>query len=103
MNQNMGQNIMSAGTQANIAAVRSVQGAQTQVSNQEIAAQQFARERVAEALYANDAGSALMQLNAISQSPEKARLMNDLAVSKAMAVGSNPDLGAVSAQSSMYS
>ena len=37
-----------------------------------IKAQQFARERIAEALYANDAGSAMMKLNAISQSPDKA-------------------------------
>ena len=79
-----------------------MQTEELQVSDQEIKAQQFARERIAETLYANDAGSAMMKLNAISQSPDNAAFLNDVAVSKAMAVGVNPDLAAASAQSSMY-
>ena len=71
MQQNVVQNTATAGTQANSNAVRSMQTQGLEVSDQEIKAQQFARERIAEALYANDAGAAMMKLNAISQSPEK--------------------------------
>ena len=102
MEQNIAENTKTAAVQAGSDAVRALDNAQTSVSNEEIAAQQYARERVAETLYANDAGSAMLRLNAITQSPENAKFMNDLAVSKAMSIGSNPDLGAAAAQSQMY-
>ena len=44
----------------------------------------------------------MMKLNAITQSPDNAAFMNDLAVSKAMAVGANPDLAAAAAQAGQY-
>ena len=100
--QNIRQNTISAASEANVDTVRRLETQEVQVSDQEVKAQQFARERIAEALYANDAGSAMMQLNAISQSPDNAAFLNDIAVSKAMSVGVNPDLAAASAQASMY-
>ena len=102
MQQNIIQNTATAGTQANTNAVRAIQTQGLEVSDQEIKAQQFARERIAETLYANDAGAAMMKLNAISQSPDNAAFMNDLAVSKAMAIGVNPDLAAAAAQAKQY-
>ena len=103
MGQNIQQNTVTAAQQAASGAVRVQQNMETSVSDQEIKAQEYARESIATALYANDAGSAMMKLNAISQSPDNAKFMNDLAVSKAMSVGSSPDLGAAAAQSQMYS
>lgn len=100
--QNMGQNTITAGQQANANVLRQMDVQRDNVTDQEIKAQQYARERIAETLYANDAGSAMMKLNSISQSPDKAKLMNDLAVSKAMSAGSSGDLGAAAAQSQQY-
>jgi hypothetical protein len=40
-------------------------------SDAESKAQQFASERMSEALYANQSGAAMMKMNAIMQSPEK--------------------------------
>ena len=73
-----------------------------EIADSEYKAQEFARDYIASALYANDAGAAMMKLNSITQSPDKAKFMNDLAVSKAMAIGGNPDLAAASAQGQQY-
>ena len=100
--QEMVQNALTAGQQANVTTQRTIENQSNTVSDQEIAAQQYARERIAETLYANDAGSAMMKLNSITQSPEKAKFMNDLAVSKAMAVGSSPELGSAAASVQQY-
>ena len=100
--QTIGQNTVSAGQQANVNAQRALDVQRDNVTDQEVAAQQFARQRIAETLYANDAGSAMMKLNSISQSPEKQKMMNDLAVSKAMSVGSSPALGSAAASAAQY-
>ena len=100
--QEMVQNAPTAGQPANVTTQRTIENQSNTVSDQEIAAQQYARERIAETLYANDAGSAMMKLNSITQSPEKAKFMNDLAVSKAMAVGSSPELGSAAASVQQY-
>ena len=102
MDQNIRQNTGTAGTQAASNAVRQVQTQGLEVTDQMVKAQEFARQRIAETLYANDAGAAMMKLNSISQSPDKAAFMNDLAVSKSMAVGVNPDLAAAAAQAKQY-
>ncbi len=96
--QNMTQNITSAAPQAGVNAAGSVRSKVAAQSNQEAKAQQFAAQRMSEALYANQSGSALMRLNAVMQSPDKSKFMNDIAVGKAMAQGMNPDLGQEVAQ-----
>ena len=100
--QNVAQNIGTAGTQANVNAVRTLQTGGLEISDADYKAQEFARDYIASALYANDAGSAMMKLNAITQSPDKAQFLNDLAVSKAMAIGTSPDLAAAAAQGAQY-
>ena len=100
--QNIGQNAITAGQQVNSNTRRALEVQRDNVTDQEVAAQQYARERIAETLYANDAGSAMMKLNSVAQSPDKAKLMNDLAVSKAMAAGVSPDLGAAASSSAQY-
>ena len=101
--QEMMQNAITTGQQTNVTTQRAIENTENTVSDQEIAAQQYARERIAETLYANDAGSAMMKINSITQSPEKAKFLNDLAVSKAMAVGSSPELGSAAASAQQYS
>ena len=100
--QNMLQNISSAGPQANVNAAGDVRAKTSQQSDAEAKAQIFAAERMSEALYANQSGSALMRLNAVMQSPDKSKFMNDIAVGKAMAQGMNPDLGQEVAQARQY-
>ena len=100
--QNIMQNTISAAPQAASGAVgqvRTAAAAETDASNK---AQQFAATRMSEALYANQSGSAIMRLNSVMQSPDKAKFLNDIAVSKAMAQGLNPDLGQEVAQARQY-
>ena len=101
--QNMLQNVGSAAPQAGVAAQGQVRSQTAAISDQEAKAQLFAAQRMSEALYANQSGSALMRLNAVLQSPEKGKFMNDLAVGKAMTSGMSPDLGQEVAQKNMYS
>ena len=91
--QTMMQNGLSAAPQAGVAAAGSVRSQVASASDQEVKAQQFLSTRASEALYANQSGSALMRLNAVMQSPDRDKFLNDIAVGKAMAQGLNPDLG----------
>ena len=100
--QNMQQNVLSAAPQAASNAVGGVRSQVAAQSDAEGKAQQFAAQRMSEALYANQSGSALMRLNAVMQSPDKAKFMNDIATGKAMAQGLNPDLGQEVAQARQY-
>ena len=100
--QNIIANTTSAAPQAAANAERQVERQVDQQSDAEYKAQEFAAERMSEALYANEGGSALMRLNSVMQSPDKAKFMNDIAVGKAMAAGMNPDLGGEVAQANQY-
>ena len=100
--QNTLQNIGSAAPQAAANAMDQVRSQTSAQSDAEGKAQLFAAERMSEALYANESGTALMRLNAVMQSPEKGKFMNDIATSKAMAAGMSPDLGAETAQARQY-
>ena len=102
LEQNIVQNTESAASQAGANAAGMIRRKTADLSNQEYKAQEFAAERMSEALYANQSGSKLMQLNAVMQSPEKDRFLNDIAVGKAMAAGMSPDLGAEVAQARQY-
>jgi len=100
--QNMLQNITTASNQAGVNAAGGVRTQVAQQSDAESKAQVFAAERMSEALYANQSGSALMRLNAVMQSPDRSKFLNDIAVGKAMAQGMNPDLGQEVAQARQY-
>ena len=100
--QNQLQNISSASPQAAANAMDQVRSQTSAQSDAEGKAQLFAAERMSEALYANESGTALMRLNAVMQSPEKGKFLNDIATGKAMAAGMNPDLGAEVAQARQY-
>ena len=100
--QNQLQNIGSAAPQAASNAMGQVRSATAAQSDQEAKAQLFAAERMSEALYANQSGSALMKMNSIMQSPDKAKFMNHIATGKAMAMGMSPDLGGEVATKNQY-
>ena len=100
--QNQLQNIGSAAPQAAANAMGQVRSQTSAQADAEGKAQLFAAERMSEALYANESGTALMRLNAVMQSPDKSKFLNDIATSKAMASGLNPDLGAEVAQAQQY-
>ena len=100
--QNTLQNIGSAAPQAATNAMGQVRSQTAAQSDQQAKAQLFAAERMSEALYANQAGSALMRMNAVMQSPEKGKFLNDIAVGKAMTAGMSPDLGGEVATARQY-
>ena len=100
--QEMSRNIESAAPQANVGAARDFAKGQLGIANADSEAQRFAAQRMSEALYANDSGTALMTLNAKMQSPDKDKFLNDIATGKAMAAGLNPDLGQEAAAKARY-
>ena len=100
--QEISRNIESAAPQAAAEASGQVTRQVSEQSNAENKAQAFAAERMSEALYANESGSALMKLNALMQSPERSKFMQDIATGKALAAGMNPDLGAEVADKNRY-
>ena len=100
--QEMSRNIESAGPQANVNAARDFSKGQLGIANNDAEAQRFASERLSQALYANDSGTALMALNAKMQSPDKDKFLNGVATGKAVAAGMNPDLGAHTAEQARY-
>ena len=99
--QEMSRNIETAGPQANVGAARDMGKEVLGQSDAESKAQFFASQRMSEVLYANDSGSALMKLSSMD-GVDQAKLRNDVATGKAMAMGLNPDLGAEVAQKARY-
>ena len=95
-------NVTSAGPQAAANAMGQVRSQTAAASDQQTKAQLMLNERMSEALYANDSGTALMRMNAVMQSPDKAKFLNDIAVGKAMAAGVSPDLGGAGATAGQY-
>ena len=100
--QNTLQNITSAAPQAGANAMGQARSQTAAQSDQEAKAQLFAAERMSEALYANQSGTALMKMNAVMQSPEKAKFLNGVATGKAMSAGMSPDLGGEVATARQY-
>ena len=100
--QNAEQNALSSSPQQVSNAVGQVRAAGAQETDAQAKAQQFAAQRMSEALYANESGSALMRLNSVMQGPDKAKFINDIATGKAMAAGMSPDLGAEAARARQY-
>ena len=100
--QEMSRNIETASPQAAVDAVRNVGKQTLSQSDAESKAQSFAAQRMSEALYANDSGTALMRLNSTMQSPDRDKFLNEIATGKALAAGLNPDLGAEAAQKARY-
>jgi len=71
-------------------------------SDQDSKAQMFAAERLSQALYANDAGTAMMRVGSEMSSPEAYKLRNHLASGNAMTQGMDPAIGQVMLEANMY-
>ena len=92
--QNQKQNMLSAIPQAESNAVRGVRKQVTDMSQSEYKAQSLANERMAEVLYANDGGAALMKINELAADPAQMKtFMQRIGESKLMASGNNPQTG----------
>lgn len=92
--QGQKQNVLSAIPQAQSNAVRGVRKQQTDMSQQEYAAQEFATQRMMETLYANEGGAALMQLAEATADPAAAKnFMQRIGEAKLMSTANNPQAG----------
>ena len=92
--QNQKQNITSAIPQAQANAIGGVRKTNADMSQAEYKAQSLANERMAEVLYANDGGAALMKINGLAADPAQMRnFMQRIGESKLMAQGNNPQSG----------
>ena len=100
--QNALQNHLAAGPGQISNAMGQSRAANAEQSDSQTKAQQLLNSRMSEALFANESGSALMRLNSVMQSPEKAKFENDILTGKLLAAGMNPDQGAAAAQAAQY-
>ena len=99
--QNKLQNLGTASTGANVNATGQVRSQIAQASDAETKAQNFSRERQAEALYANQSGSAMMRI--ASMDPLEAKKFRyDLARGKAAAMGLDEQLAGEVATKYLY-
>ena len=91
--QNQKQNILSAIPQAQANAIMG-ERKPTDMEQDEYRAQEMLNTRVAEVLYANDGGAALMKINELAADPAQMKMfMQRIGESKMMAQGNNPQSG----------
>ena len=108
LQQNMLQNISTAAPQAAAEAMGQVRKQASEESDAQSKAQQFADRRKSEVIYANqallsgDGGRSAMSLLGGMTDMEAAKFQRDIATSKALAMGVNPDLGDEAGSSRMY-
>jgi hypothetical protein len=101
--QNQLQNISTAGPQAAANAMGQARSGAASQSDAQSRAQLLASERLSEALYANQSGSALMKMNEImGNTLEANKFKHHIANGKAMAMGMSPDLGGEVATKNQY-
>ena len=100
--QEMNQNFNTQAPQAAAAARGQVIAGVADQSEQEFKAQTMLNEKMAQQLDAEGGGQYLQQVNDLVQAGGKERLMNDLAVSKAMYAGENGELGEYDANVNRY-
>ena len=92
--QNQKQNILSSVPQAQANAIGGVRKGNADMSQAEYKAQEMANSRMAEVLYANDGGAALMKINELAADPAQMKMfMQRIGESKMMAQGNNPQSG----------
>ena len=99
--QEIDQNGQTAAPQAAAGAMGGVRKMATEQSTAQFRAQSFANEKMADVLEQAGGGQALMQFNAMMQSPDREAVVNDIATTRAMFSGQAPELGAYRAQAAM--
>lgn len=91
--QNQKQNILSAIPQAQSNAIMGVRKTGADQSQAEYKAQSFANERMAEVLYANDGGAALMRINELAADPAQMKIFMQRIGESKLAATNNPQTG----------
>ena len=100
--QGMMQNMQTGASQAAAGARGEVIKAQTQMDDAQYKAQQGLTQKMESIIEATGSGAALMQLNALVQSPEREAFMESVASSRAMFNAQAPELGAYRASTMQY-
>ena len=95
-------NLQTGAPQEIAGATGDIRAMVTESSQPTYKAQMLMNEHAANQLEQMGGGSALMELNAKLQSPEKEQLVNDIVTQQAMASGQAPELGAMAAQNMQY-
>jgi len=95
-------NLQTSAPQEIAGATGDIRAMVTESSQPTYQAQMLMNAHAANSLEMMGGGSALMELNAKLQSPEKEQLVNDIATQQAMAMGQAPELGAMAAQNQQY-
>ena len=101
-NQEVQQNMQTAASQRNVQARGAVIAQTTEINNADAKAQSMMNEKIASVLDAQGNGGALMQLNALVQSPEREQFINSVATTRAMYNQQAPELGAYEAGTKQY-
>jgi hypothetical protein len=100
--QKLRADVQTAAPQAAAGAMRMQEKAFTEDAGVEAKKMSLLNEKAVQALDKLGGGKYLMELNSTLQSPERARLLNDVEVSRAMFSNESPDLGAADAQAGQY-
>ena len=100
--QKLRADVQTAAPQAAAGAMRMQEKAFTEDAGVEAKTRNLFNEKATQELMKLGGGRFLMDLNATLQSPERARILNDVAVSRAMFSNESPDLGAADAQAGQY-
>ena len=100
--QEMMQNMQTAAPQAAAGARGMAIKQTTEMNNAVGKAQRFMNEKMAQTLDATGNGGALMQLNALMQSPERESFINSVSTTRAMYNAQAPELGAYQASAQQY-
>ena len=101
--QSQVQNVTTGAPQAAADAMAIQRNMINQGSEATAKAERLRDEFKAQALYANDSGSAINTVNSLLQSPEGYAFKHSMNVGKLTARGVNPDLGALQSQENQYS
>ena len=100
--QEMQQNMQTAQYQQNVGMRGEAIKATTQMNDAQSKAQAGLNDAILTQLDASGNGGALMQLNALVQSPEREQFVNNIATSRAMRNEQAPELGAYQASTQQY-
>jgi len=100
--QKLRADVQTAAPQAAASAMRMQEKAFTEDAGVEAKKMSLFNEKAAQALDLLGGGKYLMELNSTLQSPERAQLLNDVEVTRAMFSNESPDLGAADAQAGQY-
>jgi len=96
------QNVLSARPQAAANAMGQVRKNVVDTASAEERPKQFLNAKMADVIYNNAGGGALMQLNSVMQSPERKAFVDSIATSRQMYTADAPELGQAIREANQY-